>query len=373
MRPLVWPLLIATLAAAMYLSRIAREMPDFDVNRTAAVRLLDAEPLYRPADAPDRFLSLPVFAIAMAPLAILDAETAPVVWFAVSVGLLMALVRWSVSGLPARQQSRLALSWITVIFMGKFYAHELTLGQASILAGALLVAGLLAIRIDRPVAAAVLVSLAALLKPYALILVPWLVAGFGWRAAAVSAGVLFAGLVVPAAIYGWSGNLDLLAAWYATVTATTAPNLTSADNVSFAAMWAKWVGPGRAAAALAATTAVASLGVVVHLWRRRGLTEEPEYLEWSALMLLIPLLSPLGWDYVLLLATPAVVCLVDRWYLAAREWRAFIGASLALMGLTLLELMGRDLYARFMAASLVTVAALGVLACLVHLRYRQLA
>jgi hypothetical protein len=335
--------------------------------------VLDAEPLYRAADGHYQFKYLPVFAMAMAPLALVEIETAKVVWFAGSVGLLTAFVRWAVSGLPARNRSMLALSWITVIFMGKFYAHELTLGQANILLGSLLVAGLLAMRIDKPVAAAVLATSAGLVKPYALILVPWLVAGYGWRVAAASAGVLGAGLIVPAVVYGWSGNLELLAAWYATVTSTTAPNLTSADNVSFAAMWAKWIGPGRTAAALAATTAVASLGLVVHLWWRRGPTEEPEYLEWAALMLLIPLLSPQGWDYVLLLGTPAVVCLVDRWHLAAREWRVFTGASLALMGLTIFDLMGRDLYARFMAASLVTVAALAVLACLVHLRYRQLA
>ena len=47
----------------------------------------------------------------------------------------------------------------------------------------------------------------------------------------------------------------------------------------------------------------------------------PEYLECALLMLLIPLVSPQGWDYVLLLATPAVVCLVDRWREFPTIWR----------------------------------------------------
>jgi len=38
-------------------------------------------------------------------------------------------------------------------------------------------------------------------------------------------------------------------------------------------------------------------------------------------MLLIPLVSPQGWDYVLLLATPAVVCLVDRWGELTKWWQ----------------------------------------------------
>ena len=221
LRPLVWPLLIAVIATAMYLTRISREMPDFRVYRTAGARVLDAEPLYRPADGHYQFKYLPAFAMAMAPLALLDEQPAKVVWFAMSVGLLMAFVRWSASGLPARNRSRFALAWVTVIFMGKFYAHELTLGQANILLGTLLVAGLLAMRIDRPTAAAVFVSVAGLVKPYALILLPWLVAGYGWRIGATAAAVTGAGLLVPAFVYGWSGNLDLLAEWYRTVTVTT--------------------------------------------------------------------------------------------------------------------------------------------------------
>jgi hypothetical protein len=64
-------------------------------------------------------------------------------------------------------------------------------------------------------------------------------------------------------------------------------------------------------------------------------------------MLFVPLLSPQGWDYVLLLATPAVVCLVDRWSEMSVGWRVIVGLALALMGLTVFDVMGRDLYARF--------------------------
>jgi hypothetical protein len=90
-------------------------------------------------------------------------------------------------------------------------------------------------------------------------------------------------------------------------------------------------------------------------------------------MLLIPLISPQGWDYVLLLGTPAVVCLVDRWGEVARGWQWTIGTALAVMGLTIFDVMGRGLYGRFMALSLVTVCALAVASGLVHLRSRQLA
>ena len=59
-------------------------------------------------------------------------------------------------------------------------------------------------------------------------------------------------LLLPAARYGWAGNLRLLADWWHTVAATTAPNLTNPDNVSLGAMFAKWLGPDSSAQALAA-------------------------------------------------------------------------------------------------------------------------
>ncbi len=373
LKPLAWPILIAVLAAAAYTGRVSREMVDFDVYRTAGTRTLHAEPLYRADDGHYAFKYLPAFAVAMAPLAVVREETAKVIWFAVSVGLLMALVRWSVFGLTGRRRSIRWLTWVTVIFMAKFYAHELMLGQANILLGALLVAALLAAQIDRPIAAGVLVGMAALVKPYALVMVPWIAFGYGATAAGSAAAVFLAGLLMPAVVYGWSGNLQLIADWWNTVRASTAPNLLGADNVSFAAMWAKWIGPGSASAALAAVTGALSVGLVMLVWRRRQSVDEPAYLEWSMLMLLIPLLSPQGWDYVLLLGTPAVVCMADRWRELSVAWRVFFAATLVLLGLTIFDLMGRALYSRFMALSLVTVAATCVLVSLAHLRRRQLA
>jgi hypothetical protein len=90
-------------------------------------------------------------------------------------------------------------------------------------------------------------------------------------------------------------------------------------------------------------------------------------------MLVIPLLSPQGWDYVLLLATPALVCLVDRYRELSGAWRFVAGASIGVMCLTIFDVMGRALYTRFMALSIVTVAALGVVAALARLRWRELA
>jgi len=267
-RPFLWPALLIALAAAVYL-RVGREMPDFGVYRTAATRALRAEPLYRAEDGHYQCKYLPAFALAMAPFAVLDPDAAKTIWFALSVGLLTAYLRWSVRALPERRRPDRVLLLLTVVLMAKFYLHELTLGQTNILLGTLLVAALLAVQIDHPLVAAGLIGAAAFVKPYALVLMPWLAFSYGAATIGVALAVLGVGLALPALVYGWSGNLQLLVGWYQTVTSSTGPNLLGADNISLAAMWAKWIGPGQAASALAVGSTVAALGLAVAVWRRR--------------------------------------------------------------------------------------------------------
>jgi hypothetical protein len=361
------------LAIAVYTTRIRHEMIDFITWRQAAVRGLHAEPLYRVEDGHYQFKYFPLFALLMAPFGALDEDTGKVLWFALLLALLVALLRWSVAALPDRRLSPPILLLITIVLMAKFYAHELLLGQANLLLGALLLAALVAVQSERPLTAGALVGLTVFVKPYALILFPWLFVARGWQAAAMAVVVVAVGLLLPAAVYGWNGNLDLLRAWLRTVSDSTAPNLLGNDNVSIAAMWAKWLGPGSLASGLAWLTVVATLLLVIVVWQRRRTVSAPEYLECALLMLLTPLISPQGWDYVLLLATPAVVCLVDRWRELTTPWQWGLGVALALMCFTMFDVMGRTLYGQFMALSLVSVCALVIAAGLVNTRWRGLA
>jgi hypothetical protein len=185
------------------------------------------------------------------------------------------------------------------------------------------------------------------------------------------AGALAALLLLPAVRYGWSGNLRLLAGWWHTVTATTAPNLTNPDNVSIGSMFAKYLGPGGAATILGAFTAMALLAAAAVVIMGRGRLETPEALEGSLLLLLIPLLSPQGWDYVLLISTPAVMILLDRLPALPRGLRYATGAAIAIVALAIYDLIGRDAYAAFMQLSIVTICAIIEMAALVTLRFRR--
>lgn len=373
MKRLIWPVALAIVAVIVFDVRIRRDMVDFGVYRVAASRALVAEPLYREKDGHYTFKYLPAFAMAMAPFAGLETRTAKALWFGLTIGLLAAFVRWSVLALPGRRRSEAVLMIITVILMAKFYGHELTLGQSNILLGTVIVAGLLAVETGRMRLAGALFGVAVFVKPYAIILLPWLAFSSGLAAAFVSAGVVVAGLLLPAAVYGWSGNLDLLVGWYRTVTGSTASTLVGGDSISLAAMWGKWLGAGTPATILAIVSGLVMLALVVAAWLRRRRVASPEYLEVAMLMVLVPLLSPQGWDYVLLLSTPAVVCLVDRWSELSPAWRGLVAASLAVMGLTIYDVLGRTLYFRFMAISVVSVCAILVVVSLAHVRWRAMA
>jgi hypothetical protein len=63
-RPLIWPLLVAVLASAMWFGIRSKRatLVDFEVYRKAAARALDQEPLYRPEDGHYQFGYWPIFA-----------------------------------------------------------------------------------------------------------------------------------------------------------------------------------------------------------------------------------------------------------------------------------------------------------------------
>ncbi len=349
-------------------------MPDFEVYWTAAARAWHAEPLYRgDLDGHYQFKYLPAFAVLIAPVSHLSLRVAKPLWFVASVLLFAVLVSLSLTLLPERRKRDWLLVLFTLIVMLKFYAHELVLGQVNVVFAVIIVGAAVSMRAGREAAAGVLIALAIVVKPYAVIFLPWLAARRR-RHATIGAGAGVAALLaMPVVVYGVQGSIDLHLGWWRTVTGTTAPNLTNADNVSIAAMWAKWLGAGALAAGLTLATAVVVAVAAVFVFLRRRHVPFPEGLEAALLLTCIPLLSPQGWDYVFLVSTPAIVFLVNYEDRLPTVLRIATIAALAAIGLSLFDVMGRAAYARFMAFSIVTVCYFVVITGLCALRARRLA
>lgn len=366
--------IVLIVAGAYGLVRLNRdELVDFAVPRTAAVRFLAHEPLYRPDDGHFQYKYLPAFAQFMVPFAWVPKPVGEVIWFAMTAAMAAAFVRLSLIALPDRRRSAKVLVWLTVLLTGKFFVKELAFGQFNLPVGLLLIGAVIAAQHGRGLAAGAAIAAGVFVKPYALVLVPWLARTFGWRPFVPFTLVMAAGLVLPTLSYGWDGNLTLLHEWYRTVTDTTAPNLLSGDNISFASMWAKWIGPGPQARGLAlasVVTAVAAGGAM--MFRRRQVTE-PNYLEAAYFSVLIPLLSPQGWDYVLLLGLPGYMCLVDRWRDLSIGWRAVAMTGFILTSFLIYDVERRTLYLFLVERSASSVGAVLIAACLLRLRWKAVA
>lgn len=358
---------------AVFTTRVSRKMPDFEVYWTAGTRAAAAQPLYRESDGHYQFKYLPAFALLASPLAAIPLPAAKGAWFAASAVLMVTLLGLSLRVLPTLRRSPVLLLVLTFLAMAKFYAHELVLGQVNLLFAVVAVLAVVWLQKGRDSAAGALLALAVVVKPYALIFAPWLATRRQRRAVAAMIGTLILLLLIPAARYGWDGNLQLLRDWWQTVTATSAPNLLNQDNVSLSAMFAKWLGPGSTAGLLAALAAFLLLIVAGIVMAGRGLLEKPEALEASLLLMLIPLLSPQGWDYVFLIATPAVMLLINEMASLPGGLRYATIAAIAIVALSIFDLMGRDAYATFMRLSLITVLVLIEYAALVTLRFRRAA
>jgi hypothetical protein len=368
-------LLLAVLAAvslvALFTTRVSRKMPDFEVYWTAGSRAIAAEPLYRAEDGHFQFKYLPAFAIMAAPLALLPVNAAKAFWFAASAVLMLVLLGLSVRALPEPRRPVVLLLVLTFLAMAKFYAHELVLGQVNLLFAVLVVLAVVEMRRRREWTAGLLIALAIVVKPYAAVFMPWLALRPNRAAFAAMAAGLVAALVLPTAMYGWTGNLRLLSDWWTVVTSSTPPNLTNQDNVSIAAMFTKWLGPESGASTLSLLLGFILLALTaVVVAARRGI-REPDPLEASLLLMLIPLLSPQGWDYVFLISTPAVMLLINELSSLPQNLKIATIASIALAALSIYDLMGREGYATFMALSAITICFLVEVAALITLRFRR--
>jgi hypothetical protein len=364
--------ILAAVVSAFFL-RVSRDMRDFEVPWTAGARAAAAEPLYRAEDEHYQFKYLPAFAVLAIPLGLLPLPAAKGVWFVGSVVLLISLLVLSLRLLPEQRKPTAFLLVSAIIVLAKFYFRELDMGQVNLPFAVAATGAFLAFKAGREMLAVALIVLTIAIKPYGVLLLPLLLVRrqkAAILAAAVGAALLF---LLPILLYGIAGTFDLHQAWWRTITETTAPNLLNPDNVSLGSMYAKWFGMSGVSTALATVSALIVVAGVAMVFLRRHSVSFPEGLEGSLLLLLIPLLSPQGWDYVLLIATPAVMYLANYLDTLSRPWRVLTIFAGLTIGLSLFDIMGRAAYAAFMAAAVISVCAL-VLACaLAILRLKAIA
>ena len=372
-------LIALILLTLIFILKIQEHMRDFKVNYTAGKRLRTGQPLYQKDDGHYMFKYLPSSALFYVPVSFLPLRAAKAFWYSLVVFSLFCLVAISFRILPSSAEKPKYLIVLTPLILGKFFLRELQLGQINAVVGMVLLfmVWFLASEKDerlfrKEMCAGALWGLALALKPHSLIFLPYFILKKKWKALLSGLGVLAFAFLLASCFYGFSGFISVLKEWAASLSRSTPALFTSQDNVSILALFMKWTGHQSLSLILTGITVILLAFLVLALILKGRAVERAVVLECSILLILIPLVSPLGWDYTLLVSALGVMILIHRFFEFFKFWRIVAAVNFLIITFSLYDIMGRELYARFMSWSVITINFLIIIGYLSVLRFRKL-
>lgn len=210
------------------------------------------------------------------------------------------------------------------------------------------------------------------LKPYGFIFFPYFVAKGMWRALVVGVSTFALALLVPAAFFGFPGNILIHEQWVSTLSQSTPALFTTADNVSVMAFLMKWTGDSSVSLWVYASLTIALAFLILAIIVKGRTLPNGAVLECSILLTLIPLVSPLGWDYTFLMSVLGVTLLVHHFFDFPTAWRWILAANFCIISLTVYDVIGRTYYQTFMVWSVLTANFLIVAGYLAYLRFKKI-
>ena len=371
-------LLVFALSTLIFLFKIKDEMHDFEVNYIAGKRLRWAETLYRFDDGHYMFKYLPSSAFLYLPLSYLPLDVAKAIWY---YFLLVAFVfiLYLSCRLLSNDEKPMYLLILPPLILVKFYLRELALGQINAIMTVVILLMIWNLMPDskknslkKEILAGFFWGLGIAMKPYAVIFFPYLIIKRRWRA--LLSGILFLGgaILSPAIFYGLQGNFLVLKEWYSTLSKSTPGLLATADNISIIGLFTKWTGNTDQSLILSAIV-ISLLAILFFILILKGkdMSRAP-VLECGLGLLLIPLVSPLGWDYTLLMSTLAIMMIIQKYPFFPKIWRVVLIINFALIFFAAYDLLGRELYATVMLWSVTTINFLLLIGYLTYLRFKKI-
>ncbi len=380
-KPLIKTLILIALIGALaflFFAKVRSSMVDFEVNYTAGKRLTWGETLYRVTDEHYMFKYPPPAAILYAPLSFLPLDLAKAVWYIVVILSSATIIGVSRNLFPEDKRPVRWILFLPFLVLARYFFREIKLGQINALITALLlIMTMVLIRSEKKhtvkleAAPGILWGIAVVLKPYALIFFPYfilrkkivpLISGF-------LSICLF--LAAPALYYGWKGTWEVFKEWIATLSQSTPQLLSTQDNISIFAFFSKWTNSAGWAVYPSVVSIFGLALLILFIIKKRSQVTSPTALESSLLLLCIPLVSPLGWDYTLLMAFSGVMIILYHFSSFPRAGKIVLIINLSVIFFSLYDIMGRELYASFMSLSVITVNFLILVFYLAYLRLRK--
>jgi alpha-1,2-mannosyltransferase len=195
---------------------------DFMTYRAAGWAVLTGSDIYEAQNSRGwPYVYPPPFAILMTPFAEMSAFTGSIIWYVLSVILVVSSVRMCVTMVRAlgrfgRKPFWLyMLSFVMVLFWVGQGAVE---GQATILTLWLLMVALYRSQRGRDISAGTALACAGLLKAFPLALLVYFTWKKRWRLVmATMTALIVGGIALPALVYGWQRNLTYWQEWIAAV------------------------------------------------------------------------------------------------------------------------------------------------------------
>ena len=372
-------LLVLALFVVIYPLKINDGMKDFRVDYTAGQRLSKAEQIYRAEDGLYRYKYLPAAAILEAPFSFLPFEAAKLVFYALTVACTFGVLWMSCNLLPLSTEAGFCLSILTFLILAQYFFRELYLGQINVILTMLLLvmtwclkAGDQVRAVPKDVYAGCLWAVAVVLKPHVLIFLPYFLVQRKWYTLIIGLACLGLALLAPIPIYGFDGNIMLHQAWAGALLQSTPGLLAHKNMISLPAFFIKWTG-NEALSIWLSTAATAGLAILMLLivLKGRGI-RHPVVLDSAILLALIPLLSPLGWYNVLLMAVLGITLLLRYYTEFTPFWRFVLVVNFCVMAFSFKDLMGGTLHKQFMNWSIITLNGLMLVAYLAWLRFKRI-
>ncbi len=372
--------LVFSVCLLLFFFKVKEEMVDFEVNFQAAQRLQLGETPYRLADEHYQFKYMPISSFFYLPLTLLSLNLAKVFWFFFIVSSSICLVVLSNKLSNPKTNPYKLLSLLPLLVLAKFFLREIQLGQINSIVTLTLIAMTWMLAQDKDKStirsetlSGLSLGLAVALKPYALIFFPYFIIKKKWRSLTFACGFLAASFFIPSFYYGIKGNMTIHQEWISTFLKSTPTFLTTQDNVSIIAFFSKWIGHQNLSLFFTGLTiSLLALLILFLILKGKGLHRAP-VLECSVLLICIPLVFPLGWDYNFLMSLLGLTIVLKHFQNYTFPWKIVLIINLCIISLSLYDLLGRETYALFMSWSVLTINFLILIGYLSFLRIKKIA
>lgn len=353
---------------------VKKDMTDFGVCYQGGERIIKSETLYRVSDGHLQYKYSPASAAFFSLFTVFPYEVAKYIWYLSELVFLFLSLFISYDILPSKQKKKGLVLIFSFLVLVKFFGREIELGQVNIFIFFLLIMMVKALLHKKDVKGGLFLGFSLIFKPYGLVFLPYFILKKRFKLIASSLGTILIGLILPAIYYGLKGNIAVLTSWQKTLSQSTPGLIDHYDNASIFAFFLKIVPDESRGMAFIFIICSGLLIAFSFLWMmilgKKENMNKPEVLEYSFLFVLIPLFSPLAWYYNYLYSILTIVFLINYADKFPKVLKYVLIANLIIIGGSLREVLGKDVFRFYTGYSLVVISYLIVLFHLFYLRVR---